>query len=90
MKRIRALLIFATLVLLASLPMVNAQNFVSQKEAIKVAINYINGYFTEYGNYDVDDVVLFSTETKSNIELLHEVHIGGYKLILSGIKRNQS
>lgn len=86
MRTTKVLLMFTVWVLVVAHPTVNAQNLVSQKEAVKVAINYINGYLIGDGNYDVVDVEYYSTEIKSNIELLHEVHIGGYKLILSGIK----
>ena len=43
MKTSRILFTFAVLALLA-FPKAYAQNFVSQKEAVKVAVNYINGY----------------------------------------------
>lgn len=85
MKTIRILLMFATWVLAATSPMANAQNLVSQKEAVKVAVNYINGYLVENGKFTVEDVSFYSTKTKSNMDILQEVHIGGYKLILSGV-----
>lgn len=86
MKTIRLLMMFAAWLLSAAHTMVNAQILVSQKEAVKAAVNYVNGYLMGDGEYDVDDVEYYSTETKSDIELLHEVHIGCYKLILSGVK----
>lgn len=71
---------------MAAYPRANAQNSVSQKEAVKVAVNYINGYLGGNGTCTVNDLAYYSTETKSSVTLLHEVHIGGYKLILSGVK----
>lgn len=85
MKPIRISFMIAALAL-AACPKSKAQIFVSQKEAVKAAVNYINGYLGEKRTYTINDLAYYATETKANVTLLHEVHLGGYKLILSGVK----
>lgn len=79
-------MIFAIYMVATAWQKTNAQNTVSQKEAVKVAVNYINGYLDGNGACTIDNLSYYSTETKLSNTVLHEVHIGGYKLILSGVK----
>lgn len=55
MKTIRLLMMFAAWLLSAAHTMVNAQILVSQKEAVKAAVNYVNGYLMGDGEILLGD-----------------------------------